>query len=147
VANDGEIRWEGVETGARREDGHPPEPFVSQVSRRIGPDTTVARVRDVAGGPAIKVESNHRVVNWWERQIDAARRAVKHANRPIKSLLKPEDETPRPDPNAPRDEIGRPMVRCPACAKGGVFDCGYCDQTGWVTLGQADDWRDAHGDE
>jgi hypothetical protein len=135
--------WRGMTVGLTTSGGETGPVEGHAVRIEVG-DEVVYKLADVGGGNFGVVRSASREVRQHYRELDRARKAVAYRKRRVKSLLPDAPAEPKPAPDAPCDEIGRPMTACPACIDGGVTACGLCDQTGWVTLGQADCWRDEH---
>ena len=134
------------ETRLRREGGEGDTPNdVHALTIDVGATIVAVTFKCFGGGKPETVESSSRDVRQHYQRVEEARQRTAYRNRKVKCELV---EKPRSTPkaaDAPKDGVGRSMVTCPACgAAGGITSCGYCEQSGWVTMGQAESWRDAH---
>ena len=110
-------------------------------------DSVTYEMRGVGGQIRGRVTSDNIAVRRHYHELEAERQRTAHRYGRVPSEL---SETPKkrrkPADDVPRDEIGRPMEKCPACDGHSAF-CRVCDESGWVTQGQAEYWRDAHDDQ
>jgi hypothetical protein len=140
----GSFVWKGVAVVETVANGESTGPDAHEIRVEVG-DEVVYRMRGEGGGARDEVRDAHPAVKRHYHQLEAKRQVTAYRNRSVRCELPPGGKAPKVvTVDAPRDEIGRPMERCPACAGVGATMCGYCDQLGWVTIGQAENWRDAH---
>jgi len=136
--------WRGTTVMETVTGGESSGPDSHAIRVEVG-DEVVYRMEGLGSGAKDEVRDGHPAVRRHYHQLEHARQVTAYRHRTVRCELPPGGKVrKRTTTDAPRDEIGRPMERCPACNGIGATVCAYCDQLGWVTIGQAEYWRDAH---
>jgi hypothetical protein len=135
------------ETRLRRDGGPGDTPNdVHAMAVEVDEQTVSVTWRGLGGGKQETVRTKSNEVRRHYREVEDARQRTAYRNRKVRCELVEKPRKAKPAPIVPKDDVGRPMVACPECAGGaGISSCGVCEQAGWVTIGQAENWRDEHG--